>query len=227
MIVLDQSFSILNYPELSSLRYYSRPGRSSIHPGVKRCAAFSPTGEEVIVGQHNGQVIQYSELGKETGARRQLVANLANDVVAVRFLPGQPYFILAESGGEIQIRGWPALEVIKRLEVPTRLTSLDLSGDGAFFAVGTNQAELTLWDLRVLKLPDLMQAPLGKITAGQFAEILSFLEPSLIETTQLPTPVRNTLKLLRTLLQYRYRYDINVEELPVLRAGEFDILIEG
>ena len=88
-------------------------------------------------------------------------------------------------------------------------------------ATGTNEASLVLWDLRTLDIPDLFSLPLVKASHDQISNVLG-----LSEYHSLPEPVRNGLKFLRLLLQYRFRYDIHVEEAPIIRYGEFDIILD-
>jgi len=88
-------------------------------------------------------------------------------------------------------------------------------------ASGTNEASLVLWDLRVMDIPDLFSLPLANASHDQVSNSIA-----LSEYHSLPDPVRNGLKFLRVLLQYRFRFDIHIEEAPVIRYGEFDIILE-
>ncbi|RPJ46285.1 MAG: hypothetical protein EHM21_08790 [Chloroflexi bacterium] len=101
------------------------------------------------------------------------------------------------------------------------LTSLRVSQNGAFMATGSNEASLMLWDLRVLDIPDLFAQPLATATHEQISTVLA-----LGEYNSLPDPVRNGLKFLRLLLQYRFRYDIQIDEAPRIQYGEFDIILD-
>ena len=80
---------------------------------------------------------------------------------------------------------------------------------------------MVLWDLRVLDIPSLFSQPLATATHDQVTTVLA-----LSAYQQLPEAVRNGLTFLRLLLQYRFRFDVHLEEAPAIQFGEFDILIE-
>jgi len=39
--------------------------------------------------------------------------------------------------------------------------------------------------------------------------------------------VARALLFVRSVLQHRFRYDVEVDEVPAIRTGDFDIEIEG
>ena len=87
-------------------------------------------------------------------------------------------------------------------------------------ATGTNDASLRLWDLRTLDIPTLFSQPLATASHDQIGTILA-----LGAYDTLPQPIRNGLQFLRLLLQYRFRFDIHIEEAPIIQFGEFDIML--
>jgi hypothetical protein len=78
-----------------------------------------------------------------------------------------------------------------------------------------------LWDLRVLDIPELFSLPLASATHDQVSNTLA-----LSQYLSLPEPVRNGLRFLQQLLQYRFRFDIQIDDAQIIRYGEFDILLE-
>lgn len=89
-------------------------------------------------------------------------------------------------------------------------------------AISDSDASMSLWDLRALDVPMLFARPLVKSVPAQMAVI-----SALAETAKLDPQARRALKFLECLLRRRFRYDIEVDEAPVIQAGEFDIEIDG
>jgi len=88
-------------------------------------------------------------------------------------------------------------------------------------ATGTRDSRIILWDLRVHDLPALFTSPLAQINPGQAAAITS-----LVEEKDISAALRNTLQILLALIQHRFQYNIEIEDAPVIRKGEFDIIID-
>jgi WD40 repeat protein len=190
--------------------------------GVAQNAAFSPDGKFLLAGQFNGQLGLYFHTSLTQRPRRGYVTQHPGPVRGIGFLPDHPLAISAGGEGQVRFIRWPEMTVQGTVFAPEgQLTSLRLSNSGAFLATGTNDASLTLWDLRVLDIPGLFSQPLATATHDQIANVLA-----LSEYGSLPEPVRNGLKFLRLLLQYRFRFDIQIEEGPIIRYGEFDIVLD-
>ncbi len=185
-------------------------------------AAFSPDGKFLLAGQYNGQVGLYYHNSLTQRPRRAVVTQHSQPVRGIHFLPGHPLVISAGAEGQVRFIHWPEMHLLGQVYAPDgTLTSLRVSQQGAFMATGTNEASLVLWDLRVLDIPDLFTQPLATASHDQISTVLA-----LGEYNSLPEPVRNGLKFLRTLLQYRFRYDIQIEEAPLIQFGEFDIILD-
>jgi WD40 repeat protein len=104
-----------------------------------------------------------------------------------------------------------------------RLTSLHVTPGGEFMVLGDTDQTMSFWDLRPLSLPDLFSRPLAHSLPVHLAAI-----SALADDADLPEGLGAVLRYTRTALQHRFRYDIEVDELPpAIRAGEFDIEIEG
>jgi len=151
----------------------------------------------------------------------------AGQVMGVEFLPRRQLILSAGSDGSLQFTPWPgdvpgAPLPLNHVHIDSAaLTSLHVSPDGAFMAVGDAAARLWLWDLRVLDLPGLFEQPLAMATLGNLA-----LVSSCLESLTLPLQVETALKFLERLLRSRFRYEIDIEETTTIKMGDFDIEIE-
>ena len=74
--------------------------------------------------------------------------------------------------------------------------------------------------MRTLDLPGVVDLPIARYQPDHLAAI-----ESLAGADQLPADVRGTLAYLTALLQYRYRFDIQIAEINHIQPGEFDILL--
>ncbi len=230
----DQTFAMLGdklelfrLPDLKAI-----PGQPYIAPrptqangyrkGVAHYAAFSPDGKYILAGQYNGQVALYFHNSLTHRPRRIIVTEHPQAVRGIRFLPGHPLVITAGAEGQVRFIHWPEMNQAGAVYSPEgKLTSLHVSANGDFMATGTSDASLRLWDLRVLDIPDLFSQPLATASHDQISTIMA-----LSAYGTLPGPVRNGLQFMRLLLQYRFRYDIQIDEAPVIQFGEFDILLD-
>ncbi len=88
-------------------------------------------------------------------------------------------------------------------------------------ATGTSQSSMVLWDLRGLELPTLYSTPLAQASPEQHT-----LVAGLLRISGLPASLRPILELLHALLIRRFRYDIQLDDLPQIQPGEFDILLD-
>jgi hypothetical protein len=119
----------------------------------------------------------------------------------------------------VAFSSWPNRAAVGRVTLPgARLTTLRLSPDGSFMAVGDSDASLTLWDLRVLDVPLMLARPLGLAVPVHLSAVRA-----LAGDAGLPPPVRDSFRFLECLLRFRFRYDIQVEDLAGVRRGEFEI----
>jgi hypothetical protein len=77
---------------------------------------------------------------------------------------------------------------------------------------------MSLWDLRVLEVPALLARPFAAALPTHLAAVRAVLDAG-----SLPAGVGQALQFVQCVLQYRFRYDIEVDDVPGIRAGEFDI----
>lgn len=222
--LMHDRLSLVRLPDMTIVPGYAfmPPRAAGYKIGVAQNAAFSPDGRYLLTGQYNGQVGLYFHTSLTQRPKKVFVTEHSQPVRGIHFLPGHPLVITAGAEGQIRFIRWPEMTLKGMVYSPEgQLTSLRVSQQGAFMATGTNEASLILWDLRVQDIPDLFSQPLATATHDQVSNLLA-----LSEYRSLPEPVRNGLKFLRLLLQYRFRYDIQVEEAPIIQYGEFDILLD-
>jgi WD40 repeat protein len=222
--LLHDRFNLVRLPDMSLVPGYPflTPRADGFKHGVAQNASFSPDGKFLLAGQYNGQVGLYFHTSLTQRPRKAVVTQHSQPIRGIHFLPGHPLVITAGTEGQVRFIRWPDMSLLGTVYSPEgRLTSLRLSHQGAFMATGTSDASLVLWDLRVLDIPDLFSQPLATATHDQISNVLA-----LSEYHSLPEPVRNGLRFLRLLLQYRFRYDIQIEEAPTIQFGEFDIMLD-
>jgi len=228
--LLEDRLQLYRLPDLRPI-----PGQPYIAPranytnykkGKASLVTFSPDGKYIITGQHNGQVALYFHNSLTQRPPRNVVTEFQKPVRGIHFLPRYPILVTAGAEGSLRFLRWPELSPLGVQSSfndsdTGQMTSLHISANGSFMATGTNDAFLRLWDMRVLDIPDLFSKPLANATHDQIDAIIA-----LGEYITLPEPVRNGLKFLRLLLQYRFRFDIHIEEVPSIQFGEFDIIVD-
>ena len=88
-------------------------------------------------------------------------------------------------------------------------------------ASGTDDSTMQLWDLRIHDLLDLIERPLSTAKPSHLSAAAS-----LLRSPEIPQRLKQTLKLTQSLLQRRFRFDIQVDDLYQIQPGEFDIILE-
>ena len=224
--LLEERLQLYRLPDLRPIAgqpfIAPRGGVSGYKKSRAQLAAFSPDGKYILAGQHNGQVALFFHNSLPQRPARILATQFQKPVSGICFVPGHDLAAVAGSEGLLRFLRWPELTPLGTLHEPDgRLTSLHIAPNGHFMATGTSEASLRLWDLRVLDIPNLFAQPLASTSHHQFEDILA-----LADYVILPEPVRNGLKFLRLLLQYRFRFDIHIEEIPGIQYGEFDIILD-
>jgi hypothetical protein len=87
-------------------------------------------------------------------------------------------------------------------------------------AVGDSDASMSLWDLRVLDVPALFTRPFAQAWPAHLPAVVA-----LTDDASLPPRVGEALRFIECVLRHRFRYDIEIDELPEIQMGEFDIEI--
>ncbi|HQL39533.1 MAG TPA: WD40 repeat domain-containing protein, partial [Anaerolineaceae bacterium] len=103
-----------------------------------------------------------------------------------------------------------------------QITSVQVSPTGDFMATGTSSSSLVLWDLRTLDIPRLFSLPLASALPAHLTAAREMRQYAGI-----PQWVQAPLDFLILMLQRKFQYDIQVDEIIQIQAGEFDIMIDG
>lgn len=217
--LLHESVTVATLPQLNVLATTS----GSFGRSVCRCAAFAPNGESLIVGKFNGDVLVCQRNGQSLIADKRILLQHGGQVQGVEVLPERSVIITAGSDGTVQFTSWTNRAPIGNVKIEgERLTSLRISPAGDFMAVGDSDASMSLWDLRALDVPMLFVRPFAKAVPVHLAAV-----SALADNENLHPRVRHALRFMGCVLRHRFRYDIEIDEVRTIRAGEFDIEIEG
>ncbi len=222
--LLSERLEFFRLPELRGVpgQPYVMPAYGGYKRGVAQHVTFSPDGKFILTGQRNGQVALYFHNSLLQFPHHPVITQHPLAVQAVHFLPDHPIVVTAGAEGQIRFIHWQELTQLGVVKTETTpLTSLHISQNGDFMATGAQEGSLRLWDLRLLDIPDLITQPLALATHDQVSTVFA-----LSGYKALPEDIQNTLQFMRVLLQYRFRFDIQIEEAPTLQVGEFDILLE-
>ncbi|HKQ72792.1 MAG TPA: hypothetical protein VJ810_03625 [Blastocatellia bacterium] len=218
-ILLYDGVALASLPNMKNLIFTA----GWVWDGTARCAAFAPDDGAVIVGKFNGEALVCRREESFLMIERHALFHHSAQVQGVETLRERSVVITAGADGSVQFTSWANRASIGSLKIRgERLTSLRVSPDGSFMAIGDSDASMSLWDLRALDVPMLFVRPLVKAVPAQMAVIRA-----LAESAKLDPQAQRALKFLECLLRHRFRYDIEVDEVPVIQAGEFDIEIEG
>lgn len=185
-----------------------------------RCVTYASP-EQILLGLYNGQVL-LQNYDKTRRRPFSLVHKHDGRVEGMAYLPQRQILVTAGSEGWIYFINWPKGTPRARVLCPGQiLTSLHIAANQALMATGTSDATMALWDLQMLDLPVLFNQPLAIATPNQMNTV-----NTLANDQALPGEIRNALQILSLLLQQRFRYEIEVSTLPMIQAGEFDVMID-
>ena len=130
--------------------------------------------------------------------------------------------ITAGAEGTLHFSDWSSHQFLSSLtHQEKKFTALYASPDGAFLATGHHDNSMTLWDIRVLDVPRLFAMPFAAASPDQLMAI-----QELAVHADIPPRVQRSLLFMLRVLQYRFRFDIEIGDLPSIKVGEFDIEIE-
>ncbi|HZY88431.1 MAG TPA: hypothetical protein VFE78_26575, partial [Gemmataceae bacterium] len=215
--LLHEGVALVGLPDLNELAATtSRDLR-----GVVTCASFA-SDDELVVGKHRGPVETFRREGEKLRRGKVLLRHDAA-VRAVEVLARRSAVLTAAADGTLVFTAWANRAELGRLRAEGgRLTSLHVAPGGDFMAVGDSDSAMSLWDLRVLEVPLLLSRPFATALPVHLAAVAALLGDGGV-----PAEVGQALRFVQYVLQHRFRYDIELDELPAIRAGEFDIEIEG
>jgi WD40 repeat protein len=198
--------------------------------GKATCATVSPDGATLLVGRQNygvltcriNPVFELWWVHPDKAYRPDLIPQ-DSAVQAIHFLPNSQMLLVASANGAVNIFDYAKDTLVAKLKIECkRLTSLKISPDGNFMAVGDSDTAFSLWDLRPVGFQQLYNYPLAQATPAQLGAIRA-LQDGLPDA---PEAVQHTLSYADIVLRHRFRYDIELEFLPDIRPGDFDIEVE-
>ncbi|MBN2548050.1 MAG: WD40 repeat domain-containing protein [Anaerolineales bacterium] len=215
--LLHYGFEILSIPDFKPIALNHQ---GSWRRSVARCAAFTPDGHFLLAGTYKGALLLLPIGAMQSQPR--VLAQHPSRLLGVETLNDPRLAISLDASGTIQMTEWLSGKNVGKVQLAQeRPTSLHVSVDGSFMALGTTDSTLSLWDLRPLTVPALFEAPLARSTPNQLAVV-----NLLLGREDLPGPTRGALTLLDRLLRHRFRYDIDISAVPTIKPGEYDIEIE-
>jgi WD40 repeat protein len=204
--------TLIRLPDLEPLLHLSN-GLSH----VARVAAFTPDDQALLLGRYNGEV-RVLNFGKRTLERKPL-ARHGERVEGIACLQRQGITITSSAEGGVHFMNWADRASVGNIQAAEgKITSLRVSPDEAFMALGSADATISLWDLRPLEVPNLFNRPLALATPNHLAAL-----GLLIDQPQIPVELRHTMPYIESVLRFRFRFDVEVSAAPEILPGEFEI----
>jgi len=213
--ILDKGFHLRALPSLEHLAL----GFSS---GVIRSATFMPDNETVLAGGYSGQVIIYEHRWERSFSRDlETLPPHQGRVEGVAVLGDRDGIITAGSEGDIRFFTLNQTPIATVRAPLGHVTSLHVSPDETFMAVGSSSSALSFWDLRSLSAYKLLREPLANVLPDELSAL-----KTLIDDEDLPDGIHAALRFADCAIRHRCRFDVVIEDAPTIMIGEFDIEIE-
>ena len=204
--------ALYHLPDLERVRVWSSGS-------VGRCAVFLPGTESFVIGSANGKTYVFDSASAQPGV---LLNAHDGRVLGAAVHAASHTLITAGSEGRLHFTDWQTRQLLGSLaHADKKFTALYASPDGAFFATGNQDDSMTLWDMRALDAPRLFTLPFAKTTPDQLAALQQFAGDS-----ALPAAVRGALRFMQAVMRHRFRFAIEIGDIPDIKVGEFDIEIE-
>ncbi|MGW1023470.1 hypothetical protein ACWD4J_07060 [Streptomyces sp. NPDC002577] len=196
---------------------------------LARGEAGTITGHAVFTGPDT--LVVASKGGTIQRVRRQghkLVPGVHNAawLFGLEALPERNEVLVVERTGRRVVLGATDLELRWESETSKqaaaqllKATSAHLSPRGEFLAVGYDGGYTDLYDLRAWNLPALINRPLVSCVPAD----LGVAAAARSSGGELEKASRTFLDLMHGLLEYRFRFDIEIGDVSTLTAGEYDI----
>jgi WD40 repeat protein len=129
-------------------------------------------------------------------------------------------FVTAWLDGELNVFN-DQLECVNSIDTPWKnITSLHASPDGAFLALGSRENGISLWDLRITDFAEKWNLPISMQSAGWITLLNQWHT-----ATNVSSQSRKWVRLIQSCLQYFYRYEVQIDLLPHVKPGAYDILL--
>jgi hypothetical protein len=204
--------TLIRLPDLDPL-----PRMSNGLSRVTRVAAFALNDEALLLGRYNGEV-RVLDFSRQSLERRPLVKH-GGRVEGIACLKRQGITITSSTDGGVQFTNWARRATLGKIQASEgQITSLRVSPDEAFMALGCADASISLWDLRPLQVPDLFTQALALATPNHLAALRL-----LIDQPQIPVELKNAMRYIEGVLRFRFRFDVEVSAAPEILPGEFEI----
>ena len=204
--------ALYHLPDLERVRVWSTGS-------VGRCAVFLPGTESFVIGSANGKTHVYDSASAQPG---DLLNAHDGRALGAAVHAASHTLITAGAEGRLHFTDWQTRQLLGSLaHADKKFTALYASPDGAFFATGNQDDSMTLWDMRTLDVPRLFTLPFAKTTPDQLAALQQFAGDS-----ALPAAVRGALRFMQAVMRHRFRFAIEIGDIPDIKVGEFDIEIE-
>ncbi|MEA4909401.1 MAG: hypothetical protein VB089_17385, partial [Anaerolineaceae bacterium] len=218
LLAVHSQAELYNLPGLEHVTTFPLLRDAQKRDSIGRRSVFLPGGSRAVVAQNNGQIAAYSL----PDGPAKWVGRLPTPAAGLHVVPSRNMLLAAGMGGNVFFYATEGLEGEGSLVSPIpQLTSLHVSPDDRLMAVSSSLAHIGLWDLRLGDLPTLFAMPLALSGTGAVATYRSLLACS-----SLPGALRPILAFGAALLQHRFRFEIQLGDLPLVSPGEFDILID-
>lgn len=215
MVLIHREVQWLNLSDMSMI---SRAASAT----MPTCVAFLPLQPPMpLIGRRDGSVTLYRRNSPWLRRERDLCTH-ALAVQGIEVLPKRGYILTAGHEGEVRFFDLVKREQMDWVAVSGKgLTTLHVSPDEAFMAVGHADAAFSLWDLRGPEVAAFLGTPLAFVPPLALGLLDAFANnPKLKET------VRRTLTCMSLIVRHRVRFDIEIDfAAPSIMAGEFDIEI--
>lgn len=204
--------TLVSLPELEPL-----PRLSNGLSRVTRVVAFTPDDKALLLGRYNGEV-RVLHFSKQFVDRKPLVKH-SGRIEGIDCLKRQGITITSSADGGVHFTNWAGRTSFGKIQAGEgQITSLRVSPDEAFMALGNADASISLWDLRPLQVPDLFTQPLALATPNHLAALRL-----LIDQPQIPVELKHAMRYIEGVLRFRFRFDVEVSAAPEILPGEFEI----
>ena len=118
-----------------------------------------------MVGKFNGQVRVCQRRDGGFRVERRPLLQHHGQARAVTMLRNRKVQVTAGSEGKVNFLSWENRASLGSVRAPVEtLTSLHVSQDGTFMAIGDSDRSMSLWDLRVMDVPMLFARPFAEAT---------------------------------------------------------------
>ncbi len=225
-LLISKTLHILELPQMTEIQMSRRqrayPVNRSYLSGTGTCAVFLPEEDAFILGKTTGQVWRYKREKKTFYCDQAPITEHQNTVRGVDLVENQSTLISGGGEGVLHFVSLPDKKILEKIHLQAKnLTSFQISQNGYFMVTGNADAEMSLWDLRPLKLLDLSQYHF----ASSQPDLIGGIQ-GLQEIDSLSNEAKALLSYIEHILRFRHRNDIEIAPSPRVRRGEFDILLD-